>query len=261
LSELLVTRVEMSIYAKPVKQLFKDFVEDVGLTPGKTFARKDAVEWFKLKYPKIKQSTVVAHLTMMSTNTPTRIHYAPHSNPDNELFFQLDKSHFRLYQSTIDPLPLRKSADPEHGTATVAAEEDNEEDSLDAKEFAYERDLKNYLSRNLFIVEPGLKLYEEEGITGIEFPAGNRFIDILAVDNQNNYVVIELKVSKGYDRVIGQLLRYMAWIEKNHAEPHQRVRGIIVGSSISEDLSLAASKISDVELFEYELSLTLKAVK
>lgn len=251
----------MSIYAKPVRQLFREFIKDVALTPEKTFARKDAVDWFKLKYPKIKQSTVVAHLTMMSTNARTRIHYSLHSDPDNDLFFQLDKSHFRLYQPNSDPLPLRKSAESEQESARVTSEEDNEEDFVDAKEFAYERDLKNYLSKNLFIVEPGLRLYEEEGITGIEFPVGNRFIDILAVDKHNNYVVIELKVSKGYDRVIGQLLRYMAWIEKNHAEPHQRVRGVIVGSSISEDLSLAASKISDVELFEYELSLTLKSVK
>jgi endonuclease len=28
----------------------------------------------------------------------------------------------------------------------------------------------------------GLRLYEEEGITGVEFPVGRRFIDMLAVD-------------------------------------------------------------------------------
>jgi RecB family endonuclease NucS len=41
----------------------------------------------------------------------------------------------------------------------------------------------------------------------LEFPAGDRYIDILAVDAQGSFVVIELKVSRGYDRVIGQLLR------------------------------------------------------
>jgi len=219
------------------------------------------VEWFNRKYPKIKQTTVVAHLTMMSTNSQNRVNYTLHSNPENDLFFQLDKSHFRLYQPTMDPPPKRKSNGLDQGAGEGTLEEESEDDSFDSKEFAYERDLKNYLSKNLFIVEPGLRLYEEEGITGIEFPAGNRFIDILAVDKQNSYVVIELKVSKGYDRVIGQLLRYMAWIEKNHAEPNQRVRGVILGSSISEDLSLAASKINDVELFEYALSLTLTKVK
>jgi endonuclease len=42
----------------------------------------------------------------------------------------------------------------------------------------------------------GLRLYEEEGITGVEFPVGRRFIDILAVDKDGRYVVVELKVSR-----------------------------------------------------------------
>lgn len=74
-------------------------------------------------------------------------------------------------------------------------------------------------------------------------------------------MVIELKVSKGYDRVIGQLLRYMAWIEKNHAEPGQLVRGAIIAINISEDLLLACSKIQNVDLFGYSLSVTLKKVE
>jgi RecB family endonuclease NucS len=63
-----------------------------------------------------------------------------------------------------------------------------------------------------------LKLYENEEITGIEYPVANRFIDILATDNNIDLVVIELKVSKGYDGVIGQILRYMGWMEKNLAD-------------------------------------------
>jgi len=73
-------------------------------------------------------------------------------------------------------------------------------------------------------------------------------------------VVIELKVSRGYDRVVGQLMRYMAWIGKNLAEPTQKVRGIIVAREISEDLLLACSLLANVQLFEHELSLTLQQV-
>ena len=116
------------------------------------------------------------------------------------------------------------------------------------------------MAKNLTIIESGLRLYQDEGISGVEFPVGGRFIDILAIDKQNNYVVVELKVSKGYDRVIGQLLRYMAWIEMNHAEPAQNVRGIIIAREISDDLHLATTKIPDIELFEYDLSVSLRKV-
>ena len=84
---------------------------------------------------------------------------------------------------------------PEH----KETEEEND------NEFAYEKDLQNFLAKNLSLIEPGLSLYVEEEITGIEFPVGNRFIDILAIDSYNNYVVMELKVSRGYDSVVGRL--------------------------------------------------------
>jgi hypothetical protein len=89
---------------------------------------------------------------------------------------------------------------------------------------------------------------------------GSRRIDILALDSEDTYVVIELKVSRGYDRVVGQLLRYVAWIRQNQAEPGQRVRGVIVAREISEDLLLACSELDNVSLFEYELSVSLQRV-
>jgi len=65
---------------------------------------------------------------------------------------------------------------------------------------------------------------------------------------------------KGYDRVVGQLLRYMNWVRKELAEPGQRVRGIIVCRTMSEDLRLACMSIPDVELFEYQLSVSVLKV-
>ena len=94
-------------------------------------------------------------------------------------------------------------------------------------------------------------MYEDEDIRGIEFPAGGRFIDLLAVDRAGGYVVIELKVSKGYHRVVGQLLRYMAWIKEDLAAPSQAVRGMIVARTISEDLKLASSLAPGIDPFEY----------
>jgi RecB family endonuclease NucS len=109
-------------------------------------------------------------------------------------------------------------------------------------------------------LEPGLRLYEDEGVSGIEYPAGGRFVDILAVDTEDNLVVIELKVSRGYDRVIGQVLRYMAWLQTNLAEPPQQVRGMIVAREISDDLRLACQLLPGVCMFEYSLSVSLRKV-
>jgi len=219
------------------------------------------ISWFRVNYPKIKTGTITAHLIKMSVNAPTRIHYNANPNGEDDLFYKINGSHFRLYEKGNDSLPIYEKLLLEREKVEQAEiSEENEEELSQPTGFAYESDLRDFLSKNLTIIEPSLRLYEEEGISGVEFPVGGRFIDILAIDKHNNYVVIELKVSKGYDRVIGQLLRYMAWIETNQAEPTQKVRGVIIAREISEDLHLAASKILEVELFEYDLSVSLRKV-
>lgn len=229
---------------------------NLDISEGQIINRQQVISWFASNYPKIKASTISAHLIKMSTNANSRPHYQANPNGDDDLFYQIDGSHFRLYNPLSDPLPIYKRQDE-----IIEAEETDEYGLEQPKEFAYERDLKNFLAKNLHLLAQNLRLYEDEGITGIEFPVGGRFIDILAVDENNNYVVIELKVSRGYDRVIGQLLRYVAWIEKNLAESGQLVKGMIVAREISEDLLLATSKVPDVELFEYELLVNLKKVR
>ena len=250
----------MSIYEKPVRELFKDFVKERNSQKGEILNKKEIIDWFKQHYPKIKQGTITAHLIRMSVNAPSRIHYNVFSNGSDDLFYQINGSHYRIYDKANDPLPIYKEDDKKSENESEI--DDLEiEDKLESSEFAYERDLKNFLSKNLNIIESDLKLYEDEGITGIEFPVGGRFIDILALDKNNNFIIIELKVSKGYDRVIGQILRYMAWIENNLAEPNQKVKGIIIASKISDDLILASSKISDITLYEYDLSISLRKIK
>jgi len=75
----------------------------------------------------------------------------------------------------------------------------------------------------------------------VEFEAGGKRIDILAVDKDNKFVIIELKVSRGYEKVIGQILRYRAWVRKNLAG-EQGIRGVIIAKVITDDLKLAASE-------------------
>ena len=245
----------MQIYEKPVRILMKDMADALVLQPGQQFTKQQAIDWFAQYYPKIKTSTIAAHLVRLSTNVRSRLHHQPKPDED-DLFFQLDGEHYRHYNPNQDPAPIHHSDGKFNGK--TPPEEDL--DPQGSSEFAYESDLRNYLAKNLSVITPGLTLYEEEGVNGIEFPAGGRFIDILAVDPNGDFVVIELKVSRGYDRVVGQLMRYMAWIRQNHAKSGQKVRGIIVACEISDDLLLACSENPDVQLFEYELSFVLKPI-
>ena len=241
----------MSIYGRPVHSLIRDMIEELAPKKGQTFSRKAAIAWFGKDYSKIKKGTISAHLIRFSTNALNRLHHS--FKPDEDLLFKVDQSHFRLYNPTTDPPPIH-SKPPD----TIDAETDP---AQTPSEFAYESDLRDFLAENPSVIEPGLQLYEDdEGIKGVEFPAGNRRIDILAVDDKKRLVVIELKVSRGYDRTVGQLLGYMARIKKELAEPNQDIRGIIAAREISDDLRLACSDLPSVSLYEYELSVTLRKV-
>lgn len=231
-----------------------DMVADLGIGPNDVLTREQVNQWFASRYPLVKQGTVSAHLMRLSTNAKSRVNYNIKDDGSDDLFYQVDSSQFRLYDKGNDPAPIRLSSGGSEKPSPV------DEPSSASSEFAYEHDLRDYLAKNLHLIEPGLKLYTEEGINGVEFPAGGRFIDILATDSAGGYVVVELKVSKGYDRVVGQLLRYLAWIKQNHAEPGQSVRGVIVAKDVSMDLRLACSQVTGVRLFEYALSVSLTSV-
>lgn len=253
----------MPIYDKPTKILMKDFAAGK-IRPGQFFDKQLAIDWFRKNYPNIKSNTIAMHVEGMSINSNSRKHH-PNIKPgsDHDLFFKLGPNEYRLWDPDRDPSPIYR------GTNTDSSDSSTEEinpqiasaqDYRGSEEFAFERDLRNYLAKNLSLIELGLNVYQEEEFSGIEFPVGGRFIDILAKDKNDGFVVIELKVSRGYDRVIGQLLRYMAWVQQNLAANRQ-VRGIIVASDVTDDLRLAASLIQNVLLFEYTIAMKLSQVR
>lgn len=254
------------IYDKTTRQLLKDMVADWALSPGEVFTAARAVEWFAMHYPKLRSGSIHAHLTQASTNDPNRLHH-PSTNESDDLLFRVASREYRLYQPGQDPAPIREKFVGDTAEQLDQIEADHEEafsaeNQAGSSEFLLEKDLQRYLAENLSTIEPGLQLYvDDDGVKGIEYEAGGgRRIDILAVDKNKALCVIELKVSKGYDRVIGQTLRYVNWIRLEVAEPGQQVRGMIVCRSMSEDLRLAAASVPDIELFEYELKVDVKKV-
>jgi len=134
---------------------------------------------------------------------------------------------------------------------------ESDSDDNSNRAFAYERDLQNYLAKNLEILEPGLSLFEDERGQGLEYPIDGGRIDLLAIDDDGRLVVIELKLSKGRSRAIGQLLYYMGWIDKNlnHVEP---CRGILVAKDIGEDVMTAVGRTNGIELFQYKLQVAVE---
>jgi hypothetical protein len=122
-----------------------------------------------------------------------------------------------------------------------------------------EADLRDFLAKNPGCIESGLTLYSGEGRSGVEFTIEDGRIDLLAVDREQRLVVIELKVGRGRNKTIGQLLYYMGWVDNNLANG-KACRGIIIAKDIPDDLALAVQRVPGVTLCRYNLSVAVEVV-
>jgi hypothetical protein len=131
-------------------------------------------------------------------------------------------------------------------------------DSEQALEFALEAHLRDFLAKNLDRIEPGLRLHVSPQGGGVEFPVDAGRIDLLAVDRNGKFVVIELKLSRGRSKTLGQLLYYMGWVDQHlGAGP---CRGFIIASEMSEDLVVAVARVPGISLAKYRMSFSIEPV-
>jgi hypothetical protein len=124
---------------------------------------------------------------------------------------------FKKFLYSVGPGKVRLY-DPKHDGEFTDIIKDNEEEIVNEEtaleiSLSLEKDLQEYISRDLSQLERGLKLVTREGLNSREISTEAGRIDILAEDINNNLVVIELKASKASYGVLGQILSYMASIK------------------------------------------------
>jgi len=142
----------------------------------------------------------------------------------------------------------------EKGYYTLAEEFEEEEDlEIPSYSVSLEKDLINYLASDPSQIEKGLELKEKEYDTK---SAGR--IDLLCIDRNRDFVVIETKKGKESDKVVGQIQRYMGWINRNLAKNGENVRGIIIVNEFDEWLDYAVSVNDNIQLKYYEVKFVVR---
>jgi hypothetical protein len=128
-------------------------------------------------------------------------------------------------------------------------------------EFALEKHLEDFLVRNWESTELGKKyeLIEQDGdIVSQQYRTAVGSIDLLVKDKETKqYVIIELKKGQTSDDTVGQVARYMGWVQRNLAAG-QDVKGIIIARANDVRLQYALQMVRNVELFVYKVSFALE---
>ena len=115
--------------------------------------------------------------------------------------------------------------------------------------FELESQLEKHISNNIEQLEKGLTKVKQQYNIG-----GSNIIDLLCIDANRNYVVVEFKNRKTSDIVVGQILRYIGRIKE--IEKVDNVRGIIVTPEPDTNLEYAISTLPHVSLKYFKFNVT-----
>ena len=223
----------------------------------------------------INDSSMTCSIISGAVNHPSRIHYNENKKPrisDTPYDYLFNTGRGKVVWYEPEKHGVWEIAKAINGSLVVRLADgagENLSSTVDAAEvtddsygmFALEAHLRDYLARNLPKLPDHtvpLTLYRTNDRDGVEFQTDVGPIDILATNNGDFYV-LELKLGRGPDAALGQILRYMGWV-KEHLANEKKVYGIIVASDIGQKLRYAATQVPNIRLMEYNLKVDLQPV-
>lgn len=102
-------------------------------------------------------------------------------------------------------------------------------------------------------------VYQEDGeIVGQQYPSDTGPIDILAISkDKKELLVVELKKGRASDNVVGQIQRYMGFVQEELVENGQTVKGDIIALENDKRIKRALAVASNIEFYQYQVSFKL----
>lgn len=254
-----------------VWQMIKEAIKDLN---GKA-TYSEIKDWIHKRYEDVNENTINAQIIVCTVNHPSRRHYPQNKKSriaNSKYDFLYTTGHGTVVKYEPEEHGIWEIRENEYGKLeagqVVSDETTGETDDIETDEnyiFPVESHLRDFLANNIETININgkkLKLFVDDyGRDGIEYPTEVGPIDILAQDNKGNFTIFELKLMRGPDKALGQILRYMGWVkDKMGKEKGKDVDGIIVASQIDEKLKYAATMTPNIKLLEYELTFNIKEV-
>ena len=152
---------------------------------------------------------------------------------------------------------IEKLIDGERPATIISTDETIEDPSI----FALEKHLEDFLVKNWDNTELSKEydIFEEDGeLVGQQYPSDTGPIDILAISkDKKKLLVVELKKGRVSDVVVGQIQRYMGYVQDELAEGDQEVHGVVIALEDDIRLRRALSVTKNIEYYSYNISFKL----
>ena len=135
----------------------------------------------------------------------------------------------------------------------------NREMLIPPSSFVLEKHLEDYICRNWesTVFGKNFNIYSN----GRQYQTNTGPLDILAQSkDKKEYLVLELKRDMASDKVIGQTLNYMGYVEKNIATKNENVRGGIIATHADQRLKNALSAADNIDFYEYKINFEMNQI-
>lgn len=128
--------------------------------------------------------------------------------------------------------------------------------------FQMEKQLEDFLVHNWASTSLGREydIYTEDGQpVGQQYPSDTGPMDILAISkDRSRLLVVELKRGRASDAVVGQIQRYMGFVQGELLEPAQSVEGVIIAQDDDPRIRRALSVASNIRFMRYRVEFHLE---
>ena len=126
--------------------------------------------------------------------------------------------------------------------------------------FVFEKHLEDFLVSNWekTPLSSEYKILKNDNEFGQQYRTEIGPIDILAERRDGTgFLVVELKRDRASDVVVGQILRYMGWVNEHLCTSGQSVKGCIIAQRKDQKLEYALKQVNNIEFLKYELDFRL----
>ena len=251
----------MLLYDRPVAEL----MVEASAAFSERFRPNVIVEWFAQHYPRVRASTVRAHVIGLTANDSSRRHY-PGLARRQPLFFKSPNGWLERFDPDVHLTdePVDSYPDDDEELELVESEDiepDPSQGVEGTQEFYLEAYLEEFLVSNWSHLDWGRRLQiwsSPTGQSGHQFSTLAGRLDLLCKDlDSGALVVVELKRGRPLDRVVGQVARYMGWVTE-HLGEGRRAEGIIVAHEMDDRLTYAVQAVPGLSLLVYEINFALR---